>query len=166
MTNLEVLQQKILTPDQLQRMLAYWRFKDKKIVFTNGCFDILHLGHVEYLSKAADLGDVLIVGLNTDNSVRRLKGKNRPICEEHSRSLTLAALHFVTAVVLFDEDTPYNLIKTIQPNILVKGKDYQPEQIVGYDIVTQSGGSVETIELVEGYSTTRIEQKIKQSTGE
>lgn len=159
-TNLEVLNQKILNEDSLNRMLAYWQFKDKKVVFSNGCFDIIHQGHIDYLSKAADLGDVLIIGVNTDASVHRLKGETRPINDEYSRALILSSLSFVSAVVLFDKDTPYELIKKIQPDILVKGDDYKAESIVGYDIVTQKGGEVITIPLVAGFSTSGIEKKI------
>lgn len=159
-TKLELIENSVLTDESLDRMLAFWRFKGKKIVFSNGCFDILHLGHVDYLSKAADLGDVLIVGINTDASVHRLKGTTRPINDQQSRALLVASLNFVSAVTLFDEDTPYELIKKIQPDILVKGNDYQPEEIVGYDVVKAKGGEVITIPLVEGYSTTAIEQKI------
>jgi rfaE bifunctional protein nucleotidyltransferase chain/domain len=137
-----------------------WNFNNKKIVFTNGCFDILHLGHIEYLAKAANLGDVLIIGMNSDRSVNRIKGNTRPINDEHSRSMILASLKFVTAVVIFDEETPYELIKTIQPDILIKGRDWKVEEIVGADIVLAKGGKVETIELTPGYSTTLIEQKI------
>ncbi|MCX6245183.1 MAG: D-glycero-beta-D-manno-heptose 1-phosphate adenylyltransferase [Bacteroidetes bacterium] len=160
MNKLEILSSKIFDPGQLGRALATWNFKNKKIVFTNGCFDILHLGHIEYLTKAADLGDVLIVGMNSDHSTHGLKGKNRPINDEHSRSIVLASLRFVTAVVIFDEPTPYELIKVVQPDILVKGKDYKEEDIVGYDIVKAKGGKVVTIELTPGYSTTGIEEKI------
>lgn len=159
-TNLEVLNQKILNEDSLNRMLAFWQFKDKKVVFSNGCFDIIHQGHIDYLSKAADLGDILLIGVNTDASVHRLKGETRPINDEYSRVLILSSLSFVAAVVLFDEDTPYELIKKIQPDILVKGDDYKAESIVGYDIVTQKGGEVITIPLVEGFSTSGIEKKI------
>ncbi len=159
-TKLELIENSVLTDESLDRMLAFWRFKGKKIVFSNGCFDILHLGHVNYLSKAADLGDVLIIGINTDASVHRLKGTTRPINDQQSRALLVASLNFVSAVTLFDEDTPYELIKKIQPDILVKGNDYQPEEIVGYDVVKAKGGEVITIPLVEGYSTTAIEQKI------
>ncbi|MBG0783316.1 MAG: adenylyltransferase/cytidyltransferase family protein, partial [Bacteroidales bacterium] len=125
MTQLEILQNKILEPAKLENLLAIWRFQEKKIVFTNGCFDILHRGHIEYLSKAADLGDVLIIGLNTDSSVSRIKGLNRPVVDEQSRAMLLAALHFTTAIVYFDDPTPYELIKKVQPDILVKGKDYK-----------------------------------------
>ena len=123
----------------------------------------MHLGHVDYLAKAKDLGDRLIIGVNTDSSVKRLKGDNRPLQDENSRLHILAALHSVDAVVLFDEDTPYELIKKIQPDVLVKGADYKIENIVGYDIVTSRGGSVQTIEFIEGYSTTKIEQRILNS---
>ncbi len=163
MNHLEVIQEKILQGIALERKLAYWRFKNKKTVFTNGCFDILHLGHVDYLSKASDLGDLLIIGLNTDASVKRLKGNHRPINDEHARAMVLASLQFVHAVVLFDEDTPYELIKLVQPDVLVKGKDYVPEEIVGFDILKQKNGEVITIDLVEGYSTSAIERKIKGS---
>ena len=135
---------------------SVFRSQGLKVVFTNGCFDILHRGHVEYLSKASDMGDVLVVGLNTDASVKRLKGESRPINDEQARALVLASLGFVDAVVLFDEDTPYELIKAIRPDVLVKGADYKPEEIVGYDIVTSYGGTVATVPLVEGYSTTRL----------
>jgi len=162
MSKLEVIRKKIFTytDADYQRMLNIWQFQGRKIVFTNGCFDILHLGHIDYLSKAKDLGDLLIIGLNTDLSVSKIKGKNRPIQDEISRAMVLASLGFVDVVVFFGEDTPYNLIKTTQPDILVKGADYKPEDIVGYDIVTNKGGKVVTIEFLDGYSTTAIEKKI------
>lgn len=162
MKNLEIINNKIFTTEALKRQLAVWRFQEKKIVFTNGCFDILHLGHIDYLSKAKDLGKILIVGVNSDNSVRRIKGKNRPITNELSRSTIIASLHFVDAVVLFDEDTPYELIKLVQPDVLVKGSDYKPEEIVGYDIVTAKGGEIKTIDFLPGYSTTAIEKRIRE----
>lgn len=161
MTQLEYLQNKILDAKTLESRLALWQFQNKKIVFTNGCFDIVHRGHIEYLAKAADLGDVLVIGLNTDASVSRIKGPQRPVVDQQSRALLLAALHFTTAIVYFDEPTPYELIKKVQPDILVKGKDYKAEDVVGYDIVMDKGGKVETIELVEGFSTTNLIQKIK-----
>jgi len=157
----EQIQSKILDADTLRKQLSLWRFKSRKIVFTNGCFDILHLGHVDYLAKASDEGDVLVVGVNTDRSTQKLKGPGRPINNETQRSMLLASLHFVDAVVLFDEETPYELIRTVQPDILVKGADYAPEKIVGYDVVMAKGGQVKTIELLPGYSTTAIEQKIR-----
>ncbi len=163
MTKAEIIANKIASPEELKMRLALWKFQNKKIVFTNGCFDLLHLGHIDYLSKAKDLGDLLVVGVNTDHSVQRLnKGKNRPITDEQSRSQILASLFFVDMVVLFDEDTPYELIKTIQPDVLVKGSDYKPEDIIGYDIVTAKGGEIKTLDFLDGYSTTQIEQKIRQ----
>ncbi len=156
MNNLEIIQKKIYDRDRLERQLALWRFKDRKIVFTNGCFDLLHLGHIDYLSKAKDRGDVLIVGVNTDASVQRLKGANRPITNETSRSMIIASLQFVSAVVLFGEDTPYELIQQVQPDVLVKGSDYKAEDIVGYDVVKAKGGEIVTIDFLEGYSTTGI----------
>ena len=163
MDNQEIIRKKIYDRDRLERQLAIWRFKDRKIVFTNGCFDLLHLGHIDYLSKAKNHGDVLIVGVNTDDSVRRLKGAARPVTDETGRSMIIASLQFVTAVVLFDEDTPYELIKQVQPDVLVKGSDYKPEDIVGYDIVKAKGGEIVTIDFLEGYSTTGIIKKIKLS---
>jgi len=153
MERLNHIKSKIYSWEHLQRQLAIWRFKDKKIVFSNGCFDVLHLGHVEYLAKARELGDLLIIGLNSDDSVRRIKGAHRPVNPAEARAVLLAALSFVDAVVVFDTDTPYDLIKMIQPDILVKGKDYDGKEIVGSDIVKANGGHVETIELTKGYST-------------
>ena len=156
MQTLTTIKNKMLSREALETKLAEWRSAGETIVFTNGCFDILHRGHVEYLAQAADLGDKLIIGLNTDASVKRLKGESRPVNDEKSRALLLSALQFVDVVVFFDEDTPYELIKQLQPDILVKGNDYKPEEIVGYDIVTAKGGKVLTIDLVEGFSTTNI----------
>lgn len=136
---------------------------NKKVVFTNGCFDIIHRGHVDYLNKAADLGDLLFVGLNTDASVSKLKGPHRPIQDEQSRLMIMAALECVSAVCLFDEETPLELISEVQPDVLVKGSDYAPENIVGYDIVKAKGGEVLTIDFIDGYSTSGIERKIKNS---
>lgn len=162
MKNIDIIKKKILSRKTLSAQLNLWRFQQKKIVFTNGCFDLLHLGHVDYLSKAKDHGDILIVGVNTDRSVKMLdKGENRPVTDENARATIVAALHFVDAVVLFDEETPYELIKTVQPDVLVKGSDYRPEDIVGYDIVKEKGGEVITIDFLPGYSTTSIEEKIK-----
>ncbi len=163
MTQLEIIQKKIYHLENLPNQLAVWRFQEKKIVWTNGVFDLLHLGHIDYLSKARDLGDILIVGVNTDASVRRIKKAGRPIQDEKARSTIVAALHFVDAVILFDEDTPYELIKLVQPDVLVKGSDYKAEDIVGSDIVLAKGGTVETIDFLPGYSTTAIEEKIKGS---
>ncbi|MBQ0130520.1 MAG: D-glycero-beta-D-manno-heptose 1-phosphate adenylyltransferase [bacterium] len=160
MQTLTTIKNKLLSREALKTKLAEWRSAGETIVFTNGCFDILHRGHVEYLAQAADLGDKLIIGLNTDASVKRLKGESRPVNDEKSRALLLSALQFVDAVVFFDEDTPYELIKQVQPDILVKGNDYKPEEIVGYDIVTAKGGKVLTIDLVEGFSTTNIIKRL------
>lgn len=162
MEKLRVSKNKIVEGDTLTRLLALWRFRNEKIVFTNGCFDVLHPGHIEYLSQARDLGTKLLIGLNTDASVKRLKGKNRPIINEDYRALMLASLHFVDAVVLFDEDTPLELIEVVQPDILIKGADYKPNDIVGYDVVTAKGGEVKTISLVEGFSTTSLINKLKE----
>lgn len=156
MDNLQLIKNKIVPLSTFHSQLSTFHSQGLRVVFTNGCFDILHRGHVEYLSKAADKGDVLVVGLNTDASVKRLKGEGRPVNNQEARALVLASLGFVDAVVLFDEDTPYELIKAVRPDVLVKGADYKPEEIVGYDIVTSYGGSVETVPLVEGYSTTKL----------
>ena len=161
MKHLEKIYDKILNSESLEERLNLWRKEGKTIVFSNGCFDILHRGHVEYLSKAADLGDILVIGLNTDASVRRIKGPLRPVNDEKARAVVLAALEFVDAVIFFEEDTPYNLIKFVQPDVLVKGKDYKAEDIVGYDIVVGKGGRVETIELVDGFSTTKTIEKMR-----
>jgi rfaE bifunctional protein nucleotidyltransferase chain/domain len=168
----EVLRAKILSAESLQKSLAVARFLGKKIVFTNGCFDILHLGHIDYLAKASDLGDELYIGLNSDESVRRQgKSASRPLQDEQSRAMILASLHFVSGVILFNEDTPEGLIRLVNPDVLVKGADYDATVtdrsdkrfIVGSDIVKKAGGMVTTIELLPGYSTTSIEQKIKSS---
>jgi len=159
----KILEQKIFSQKVLLQRIKIWRdmFR-KKIVFTNGCFDILHKGHVDYLSKARSLGNILVVGVNTDASVKRLnKSPGRPINNEQTRAYLLAALHVVDAVILFEEDTPYELIKAVQPDLLVKGADYKPEDIVGADIVKARGGEVVTIGLTEGFSTTALIQKIK-----
>jgi len=160
-THLEIIQSKILSREQLAKELYLWRFREDKIVFTNGCFDLLHRGHIDYLSKAADLGNKLVVGINSDDSVRRLgKGKNRPLQEEQSRALIIASLHFVSAVIIFDEDTPYELIRLVEPDTLVKGSDWKAEEVVGSDLVLAKGGSVKLIDYLPGYSTTSIEKKI------
>lgn len=142
-------------------LVRQWKENGKRIVFTNGCFDILHLGHVDYLEKAKSLGDVLVVGLNTDSSVSRFKGPQRPLQDEASRARIMASLMSVDLVVLFDEDTPLRLISVLLPHILVKGSDYLAENIVGADVVQNAGGVVKTIDFVPGYSTTKIVEKIK-----
>lgn len=153
-------QEKILPLSSLLARVEQWHQQNQKIVFTNGCFDIVHLGHVDYLEKARLLGDKLVVGVNTDQSVSKLKGPNRPLQDEMSRTRVMASFWFVDAVVLFDQETPYELIKAVQPNILVKGDDYTLENIVGHDLVLEKGGEVKTIPLVKGYSTTQVVAKI------
>ncbi|MBK0382208.1 D-glycero-beta-D-manno-heptose 1-phosphate adenylyltransferase [Pedobacter sp. SD-b] len=159
--NLNIIQQKIFfSLNDFESQLEIWKKEKQQLVFTNGCFDIMHLGHVDYLSKAADLGTKLIVGLNSDASTKNLKGPTRPICNQKSRAGLLAALFFVDAVILFDEQTPINLISRILPDVLVKGADYNIDQIVGAKEVLANGGEVKTISFLEGYSTSSIEQKI------
>jgi rfaE bifunctional protein nucleotidyltransferase chain/domain len=158
-----VLQKIYSSVDALKNTVTNWQQQGNKVVFTNGCFDLLHRGHVDYLTKAADLGNKLIIGVNTDASVSGLKGPHRPIQDEQSRLQILASLEAVDAVILFGEETPYDLIKTLQPDVLVKGSDYKPESIVGYDVVTAKGGEVKTIDFLPGFSTSLIEQKIKNT---
>ena len=134
----------------------------KKIIFTNGCFDIIHAGHVEYLQEAAELGDVLIIGLNSDESVKRLKGRNRPINSQIDRAKVLSGLATVSYILIFEEDTPYMLIDHIKPDVLVKGGDWQPDEIVGADIVQANGGSVRSLSYKEGNSTSSIIEKMKE----
>ncbi|HJN06793.1 MAG TPA: D-glycero-beta-D-manno-heptose 1-phosphate adenylyltransferase [Bacteroidales bacterium] len=163
MNSLTSISDKIYDNQSLDLKLKDWRSGNKKIVFTNGVFDLLHLGHIDYLSKAKDNGDILFVGVNSDVSAKKLgKGSSRPITNEKSRSMIIAALEFVDAVMLFDEDTPLELIKIVMPDILVKGGDYKLEDIVGYDVVMAKGGTIKTIDLLPGYSSTAIEQKIKK----
>jgi rfaE bifunctional protein nucleotidyltransferase chain/domain len=161
MTSFAHIQQKIQTAEQLRETVARWRAAGERIVFTNGCFDILHYGHLHYLAEARDLGERLVIGLNSGDSVRRLKGPARPINDEATRAHLLAALEVVDAVVFFDEDTPLELFKTAMPDVLVKGGDWKPEQIVGSDVVLANGGQVRSLPFVDGYSTTNIEQKIR-----
>ncbi|OWP63493.1 D-glycero-beta-D-manno-heptose 1-phosphate adenylyltransferase [Hymenobacter amundsenii] len=154
---------KIMSREALLPVVATWQAAGEQVVFTNGCFDLLHLGHVDYLEKARHLGQRLVVGLNTDSSVSRLK-PGRPLQDEVSRARVLAALLFVDAVTLFDEQTPLALIEAVQPDILVKGDDYAIDQIVGHEAVLARGGRVLTVSLVPGYSTTRIVERISQSS--
>ena len=154
---------KILTREQAIRQADQWRANGEQIVFTNGCFDIVHLGHIDYLEKARHLGNRLILGLNTDESVSCIKGPLRPVVNEYARARLMAALEFVDAVTLFGEPTPLELIEAVRPDILVKGNDYSVASIVGADFVLGRGGRVETIALVPGYSTTKLIERIKQS---
>jgi D-beta-D-heptose 7-phosphate kinase/D-beta-D-heptose 1-phosphate adenosyltransferase len=144
----------------LLRLRAQWKFFGRKVVFTNGCFDILHRGHVDYLAKAKSLGDILVVGLNDDRSVSRLKGAPRPVIDQDDRANILAGLKSVDYVVMFGEDTPYELIKAIVPDVLVKGADWSVDNVVGKDIVESAGGCVQTIEFLPNRSTSRIIEKI------
>lgn len=163
MNPLNDIRQKIVTETALKSRLDEWRAAGKRVVFTNGCFDILHRGHIEYLAEAASLGNHLVIGLNADESVQQLgKGKGRPIQDEESRALTLAALSFVSAVVLFHEETPVALIEQVQPDVLVKGGDWKEEDIVG----AENAREVKVIPFVPGYSTTSIEQRIVDSHAE
>ena len=155
------IQAKILNWEQAEKKVSGWKEKNERIVFTNGCFDLLHFGHLHYLADARNLGERLVIGLNSEDSVRRLKGPHRPINDEISRKFQLASLEFVDAVVVFEQDTPYDLIALLQPDILVKGGDWKPDQIVGSDIVLSKGGTVKSLPFIEGYSTTLIEKKIK-----
>jgi len=154
---------KIKDLTQAKTLVRQWKSEGSKVVFTNGCFDILHLGHVDYLEKARALGDKLVLGLNTDDSVSRFKGPDRPIQDQNSRAHILASLQFIDLVVFFNEDTPQNLISELIPDVLVKGSDYLAENIVGADVVKKAGGVVKTIAFVPGYSTTRIVEKIKKT---
>ena len=151
---------KIKSPNQLKKILGVLKRQGKKIVFTNGCFDILHVGHIRYLSQARKLGDILVVGLNTDRSVRTIKGEKRPLVCENERAEVLSALKVVDYVVLFDEPDPLALIKALKPSILVKGADWPEDKIIGADVIKQSGGRVVRIPLVPGSSSTNLIEKI------
>ncbi|MBK6753181.1 MAG: D-glycero-beta-D-manno-heptose 1-phosphate adenylyltransferase [Flavobacteriales bacterium] len=149
----------------IARLANIWRVKGDRIVFTNGVFDLMHRGHVTYLEEAAALGDRLVIGLNSDASVKRLgKGTDRPLNDQDSRATVLSALRCVDAVVIFDEETPLELINSVRPDVLVKGGDWSPERIVGADLVKAAGGSVHSLPLVEGFSTTALLAKIRAST--
>jgi rfaE bifunctional protein nucleotidyltransferase chain/domain len=170
MGKFEQIKRKVTSLDEMSQRIGEWKQAGEKVVFTNGCFDILHEGHVTYLAKAADLGSKLIIAINTDASVKRQgKGEERPINPESSRALILAALEFVDGVVFFDEDTPVSLIKLLKPDVLVKGADYDANEpdpsnkkyIVGREVILANGGAVKTVALVEGFSTTNIVKKLK-----
>lgn len=163
MTNFAQLEQKIQTREQAADTVARWQSAGERVVFTNGCFDLLHYGHLHYLAQARDLGQRLVVGMNSGDSVRRLKGPTRPINDEATRTHLLAALSVVDLVVIFDENTPLDLIRALGPDVLVKGGDWKPEQIVGADFVLEKGGQVLSLPFIDGYSTTSIEQKILRS---
>jgi rfaE bifunctional protein nucleotidyltransferase chain/domain len=152
---------KILDLNSMRARVTEWQSAGKKVVFTNGVFDLLHIGHITYLAKAAELGDKLIIGLNSDYSVKRIKGDDRPVNGQDSRAALLAALFFVDGLTIFDEDTPFNLIISLLPDVLVKGADYAVENIVGAKEVIANGGEVKTITFVDGYSSTSIINKIR-----
>lgn len=171
-TKFEAVKNKVFAQAQLLDVISTWKENKQKVVFTNGVFDLLHRGHIEYLAQTADFGDKLIVAVNADASVKRLgKGDSRPLQDEKSRALIIAALAFVDAVLVFDADTPFNIISDIKPDVLIKGGDYSADckdasdkkYIVGSDVVSQNGGAVNVIQFVDGYSTTKIEEKIKNS---
>lgn len=161
MQKITIIRNKIITLKALISLRNDWKNEGKKVVFTNGCFDLIHLGHIDYLAKTADLGDKLIIGVNSDNSVKRIKGQGRPIKDENSRLMILASFIFTDAIVLFDEETPFSLINKLRPDVLVKGGDYKENEIVGAEIVKNSGGQLIILPFLEGYSTTMIENKIK-----
>ena len=160
LSKLEIIQQKIYTLEALSRLAHQWHMMSKKIAFTNGCFDIMHQGHNTYLLQACEYGNHLIVGVNSDESVKRLKGSTRPIIDQYSRALNLASHAYIDAVIIFDEDTPLNLIQTLKPHVLIKGGDYTEEQIIGAKEVRESGGKVVIIPFLEGYSSTTNINKI------
>ena len=171
-TKFEKVKKKVVAQEQLLATIKTWKTNNQKVVFTNGVFDLLHRGHIEYLAQTADFGDRLIVAVNADVSVKRLgKGDSRPLQDESSRALIIAALEFVDAVVIFDTDTPLEMIAAIKPDVLIKGGDYDAnctdvsdkKYIVGSDVVTENGGTVNVIQFVTGYSTTKIEEKIKSN---
>ena len=159
--SLKKINNKIFLQKDLKKKLDSWRQNGEKIVFTNGCFDLIHLGHIEVLARSADLGDRLIIGVNTDISIKNIKGKNRPIIKEDSRVKQLAALEFVDAVILFNESTPNKIISHIDPDIITKGGDYKINEVVGHETVIKNNGRVVIIPLTQGYSTTSILNKIK-----
>ena len=160
MSTLPTIKSKIVDFSEIRNLVSKWKSDGNRIVFTNGCFDVLHFGHVSYLAEAKDLGDKMIIGLNSDASVKRLKGETRPINGQHERAVLLAALQFVDSVVIFDEDTPEKIIKNVKPNFLVKGGDYTIDTIVGANFVMSYGGKVITIPLVENFSSSIIIKKL------
>ena len=163
MNNFEIIKSKICTLNDLKEKVIQWKKDGEKVIFTNGCFDIIHRGHIEVLANTADLGDKLIIGLNTDSSIQKLKGLNRPIIDEESRALLLASLSFVDAIILFAQDNPLNLIKILNPDILAKGGDYSIDTIIGHEIIRKNGGKVVLIPFIDGFSSSKIISKIKES---
>ena len=163
MSHLNKINSKIFSLDDLKNQVNAWKQAGEEVVFTNGCFDIIHRGHIEVLAQTADLGDRLIIGLNSDSSIQKLKGEDRPIIDEQARAIFLSALSFVDAVILFPEETPINLISMLLPDVLAKGGDYEIETIVGHKIIQNNGGKVILVPFVDGFSSTTIIDKIKNS---
>ena len=163
MHNLENIKSKIYSLLSLKIKSEKWKSTGDKVVFTNGCFDVIHQGHIEVLARTADLGTKLIVGLNSDSSIQKLKGEKRPIIQQQSRAILLASFSFVDAVILFSEDTPINLISTLLPDVLAKGGDYEAKNIVGHEIVQKNGGEVILVPFIDGFSSTAIIEKIRNS---
>lgn len=157
------MQNKVIDLKEIEALSKKWKEEGKKIVFTNGCFDLLHAGHVAYLSEAASFGDKLVIGLNSDSSVKKLKGESRPVNDDKTRSSLLASMYFIDAVVFFEEETPLNLITHILPDVLVKGGDYNIDAIVGAKEVFDNGGDVKALSFLPGYSSSSIIEKIKNS---
>ena len=162
MSHLNKINSKIFSFDDLKNQVNAWKQAGEEVVFTNGCFDIIHRGHIEVLAQTADLGDRLIIGLNSDSSIQKLKGEDRPIIDEQARAILLSALSFVDAVILFPEETPINLISMLLPDVLAKGGDYEIETIVGHKIIQNNGGKVILVPFVDGFSSTTIIDKIKK----
>ena len=163
MSNFKNINSKIYSLLDLKTQSDKWKKNGEKIVFTNGCFDLVHRGHLEVLANTADLGDRLIIGLNSDSSIKDLKGENRPIIDETSRAILLASLQFVDAIVFFTEETPHKLIETLVPDVLAKGGDYKIKEISGNEVVLENGGEVILVPFIDGFSSTNIVEKIKQS---
>ena len=161
MSHLTNIKSKLSSIEELKDKIRAWRENGDKIIFTNGCFDIVHKGHIEVLAKTADLGNKLVIGLNSDNSIKKIKGRNRPIVDEKARAFLLASLCFVDAIILFSEETPINLIKILKPDVLAKGGDYKIETIIGHKEVQDYNGEVKLVPFIDGYSTTSIIEKIK-----
>ena len=161
MSQIKEIEKKIFSINRLANQVTSWKKGNQKIVFTNGCFDIIHRGHIEVLARTADLGDKLIVGLNSDSSIRKIKGQSRPIIDERSRALLLASFRFIDAVILFSEETPENLIRSLKPEVLAKGGDYKINEIVGNKIIKENGGRIVLIPFIDGFSSTKVINKIK-----
>jgi len=163
MSQLKKIKNKIISLEDAKIKVNRWKNSGEKIVFTNGCFDIIHRGHIEVLARTADLGDKLIVGLNSDSSIEKIKGENRPIINEQSRAILLSALNFVDAIIIFPEENPLNLISNLMPDVLAKGGDYEISTIVGHEMIQENGGEVILIPFVDGFSSSNIITKIKNS---